>query len=203
MQLALVNPDGKIGVQNGVFTMCGNRGQIDDGRKLIRQYRHQHWIYCVTSALCDPGEFMTAGTYTDLFFLDEATALAAGHRPCGRCNKKRFDNFIHGWKETFPSFEGGPDEIDLVLASERMEPDGGKKVFLTESNDVPEGAMVRVDGDAFLLANQMMYPWTLTGYGRPLQIPSTRVEVLTPPSVVLILRRRNFRLPLTNLVMSW
>ena len=83
--IAIVDPEGFVALRQGVFSHCGNRGPIDKNGAIEKQRDHQNWIYCLTSALEDPNEFMATGTYTDLFFLDEATALSAGHRPCWQC----------------------------------------------------------------------------------------------------------------------
>ena len=80
MRINSVSPDGEISLRDAPFSLCGNRGAIDNGDHLTTPYKGNDWIYCVTKALRDSRDFMNGRSVTDLFFLDEPTALAAGHQ---------------------------------------------------------------------------------------------------------------------------
>src|SRR4051812_13082053 len=93
-----VTPSGEIVAVPERGTMLGNRGLLHDGQGLIvRQWKEKRWIVCVLQFKGRRREVMSPGLYTELFFLDEATALAAGHRPCAECCRERFDAFRGAW----------------------------------------------------------------------------------------------------------
>jgi hypothetical protein len=101
----------------------GNRGILHNERQQVTHYhRHSNWIICrldyhTASGVQVQRPVMTPGRYTELFFLDEATALAAGHRPCGRCSKARYNAFVHYWRLGNPE---ETDKLDRVLQRERF-----------------------------------------------------------------------------------
>jgi hypothetical protein len=148
----------------------------------------------VTSALSDPKQFMSDGKVTDLFFLDEATALAAGHRPCGRCNKVRFDQFVEAWKSLHGLKSVLAEEIDDELNVHRTK-DGEQITYRAQAAELPAGVMIRELGrpQPLLLfryeypkgeENWCVYPWTSHGYGVKETRPVGEVEVLTPMPIV-------------------
>ncbi len=134
---------------------------------------------------------MQPGRYTELFFLDEATALAAGHRPCAECRRERFNEFRAAWavgQGVDPaSVRVGP--LDRVLHAERLDDDGGKRTYGARLGDLPDGTMVSLEPDsAHLLRDGALHPWGPGGYGpaEPAD-PGRQVDVLTPRSIVAAL----------------
>jgi hypothetical protein len=134
---------------------------------------------------------MTPNQYTELFFLDEATGLAAGHRPCGECQRARYRAFVEAWARGNPGLAGGvppkAPAIDAVLDRERLDEHREKRVHLADLAALPDGAMVTLDRDdrAYLILAGSLYPWSFEGYGSP--VPKTErgeAWLLTPPSIV-------------------
>lgn len=182
----------------GMF--MGNRGILHDETKTIkRHYVGKRWIICLTSFKGRRQEIMKEGHYTQLFFLDEATALAAGHRPCAECQRERFVDFRHHWTQANPelAISGSPsaDEMDAVLHRERITGDrwtGWKQVmYPAQLGEIPDGMFVALSNDetAYLVYQDQVYPWSPDGYQQPMAWDrTTLVQVLTPRSIVRTLR---------------
>jgi hypothetical protein len=143
----------------------GNRG-ILSGR---RQWSTKAWIACVLEFR---GWRASDSKYTPLFFLDEATALAAGHRPCALCRRADHKRFRAAWGEARLA------DVDATLHAERR----GARPIVPRS-DLMTGAMVDVDGVAHLVCDELLRPWSMHGYGAPVETPPT-VRLLTPPSML-------------------
>src|SRR5262249_22297058 len=135
-------------------------------------------------------QVMTPGQYTELFFLDEATALAAGHRPCAECQRARYDLFRAHWAGRGRALPGA-DAMDDVIHAERLHPRRGKRTYTERLSRLPDGAMVAGgDGEACLVQDRALLRWTPAGYAerrRPRSTASYRV--LTPRSIVRALAR--------------
>ncbi len=169
----------------------GNRGCLhDDAGRIRRRYAGKRWIACRLrfrgwhrSPLMQPGRF------TELFFLDEATAFAAGHRPCALCRREDYDRFGSTWRALHPG-QLGADVIDAQLHAERLDPrTRGQRRHEAVLGDLPVGTLVVREGGAWLVADGVLARWTPTGYAeRIARRPAARVEVLTPPSLVEVLR---------------
>jgi hypothetical protein len=138
---------------------------------------------------------MPPGHYTSLFFLDEATALAAGHRPCAECQRERFSAFRAHWAAANPTLAGGAaplvDTIDSALHHERIgdqrrQREKVKRTYAEQLAVLPDGAFVVLpDGDApYLVSGAALFPWSFASYGSPIARPNTIVQVLTPRSTV-------------------
>jgi hypothetical protein len=126
---------------------------------------------------------MQPGRFTELFFLDEATALAAGHRPCALCRRKDYDDLTAFWRELYPG-EGGADTIDARLHSERL--DSRREAAL---DDLPDAAFVLWDEEPRLVLGERLLRWTPAGYEDPLPRPrGVHALLVTPPSLVALLR---------------
>jgi hypothetical protein len=141
-------------------------------------------------------ELMAPGKYTELFFLDEATALAAGHRPCATCRRDAYEKFKAYWLAANPDLaartDGSMESIDKVLHAERIDSAGRKTTWSASLGDVPDGAVVVRDGtrEPLLVLDGAVHSWTPAGYGPRRSLPAnTAVQVLTPPSVVKVLAR--------------
>ena len=139
---------------------------------------------------------MSPNSYTELFFLDEATALAAGHRPCAECRHARFLDFCNAWKAAHPKADDlqrpTADEIDNRLNAGRLAPDRSKRFFSGKLDDLPDGVFVKVEGwgeQAFLVLDDSLLAWSPGGYQerRP-RLKVKNVSILTPSSTVAAIR---------------
>jgi hypothetical protein len=138
---------------------------------------------------------MTPGRYTELFFLDEATALAAGHRPCGECRRAEYGHFKATWLAENSGDGGlasdaGIAAIDRRLHQDRLAPNGRQRTFLARLGTLPDGVFVSRGADGsdagpLLVWDQALWPWSPEGYGSPLpRDADASVSVLTPRSTV-------------------
>jgi len=169
----------------GLFT--GNRGIIHDPATrtlLARRWTTKAWIVC----LCDYKGWrrtpMAGRSWTELFFLDEATALAAGHRPCFFCRREAAEGFRAAWAKGNAVAPPKATAMDAVLHAERL--DGKAKRIHPlpgPANDLPQGTMLWVDGNCCLVTNGGMHCWSPYGY-RPMLASPKEVLLLTPPSTV-------------------
>ena len=174
----------------------GNRGVLHDASKrVVAAWRLRRWITCVLSFKDRRREVFTPKRYSELFFLDEATSLAAGHRPCAECRRGRYEEFRAAWDVGMnqPGRDaGGPlsaGAIDRVLHDERLEAGGVKSVYVAVLSSLPDGAMVEHADRPHLLWNGRLLPWSFSGYGPAVDAPpETAVAVLTPRSTVLAIR---------------
>ena len=174
----------------------GNRGILHDAAKRLgaARWRHPHWVCCRLAFKGRRREIMTPGRYTELFFLDEATALAAGHRPCHECRREDFRRFQAAWRRAFDTSDASAPAIDRVLHKARVNPGtrGGQIRFQAALDDLPEGAFVVLPDDPstpLLLLGDRLLPWRPSGYAAPRARPATtRCLVLTPRPTVAVLR---------------
>lgn len=171
-----VSPFGAVTAAPARGTMMGNRGgKIHDGWQVTRRQASRHWIICATEFRGRARNVMRSG-YTELFFLDEATALAAGHRPCFECRNKDAKAFRRAFGAK------NADEMDRVLAEQRK----ATRPPVTETALAP-GAMVAAADQAFLFTECGFRLWSWTGYGEAQQAPPD-MRLLTPVSTVAALR---------------
>jgi hypothetical protein len=184
-----VTPAGEIRSDPGRGLLMGNRGCLHGtGRELgVARWRSKLWICCVLEWRGVRRDPMPPGRWTALFFLDEATALAAGHRPCGYCRRPQFLSFAEAWRRAAGAARRPrAGEMDAQLHAERV--DSRSRRQLTRpalAGQLPDGAMVRYRGECGLLAGGRVLPWSFAGYLRPVRLrPATPVELLTPPATV-------------------
>ena len=186
-----VTPFGDIVAVPARGTLMGNRGCLHSASgRILRPYRLTNWIYCVLSFKGRRRAVMSPGRYTELFFLDEATALAAGHRPCFECQRGRYNEFMRCWALGNPGLVGElplrAPVVDAVLHRERIGPKGEKVKWRAKLGALPVGVMVEMgEGKAGLVTENGLKPWSPDGYGK-LKKVSRELEVLslTPGSVV-------------------
>jgi hypothetical protein len=179
-----VTPLGELVADPARGLVYGNRGCLhDDSGRIRRRYNGKRWISCRLrfrdwhrTPLLQPGRF------TELFFLDEATAFAAGHRPCALCRRADYDRLVAIWRELHPG-QVGADAIDAQLHGERLLP--RHEALLDE---LPDGAFVLRDGAAWLVLGPQLLRWTPAGYSERSPRPSGRAALITPPSLVEVLR---------------
>ncbi len=180
-------PFGDIFRASARGTMMGNRGGAlhDSNREIIRGFKSRRWITCVLEFRGRHRIVMSERRYTELFFLDEAVAFAAGHRPCAECRRERFNAFKEAWRRrTGKSHLPFADEMDLELHPARI--DKRRKVdWQAELSSLPAGCFVRFGERAYLVRNNALLLWTPEGYSkrevRPKNIAAT---VLTPKPIV-------------------
>jgi hypothetical protein len=192
-----VTPFGDLVATPQRGTFMGNRGVLHDTEGRIRRgWQLKRWIVCVLEFRGRKRQVMTPGRYTELFFLDEATALAAGHRPCAECRHVRFLDFCNAWKMAHPaegeSARPTADEIDDRLHSERLALDRSKHSFVAALDELPDGVFVTVAAwgeQAYLVRGDRLLAWSPGGYGERWRRPKDEeVKVLTPPSTVKAIR---------------
>jgi hypothetical protein len=188
-----VTPYGEVVFSQARGTLMGNRGCLhDDNRTLgTRRWTTQTWVTCLLSFGGRRRELMRPGFYTELFFLDEATALAAGHRPCGECRREAHRRFVTSWAHgagRSPETVRARD-LDRSLHVARVDRRRNKITFQASFGDLPDGAMFAANGAAFLKRREFARPWAPEGYGRETFVPrESGVTVLTPRPIVEALR---------------
>lgn len=165
----------------------GNRGVLhDDRRRIVRAWQVRRWIACVLEFGGRRRAVMTPRRYTELFFLDEAAALSAGHRPCAECRRQDYRRFQLFWRACYGG-AAAADEMDAQLHADRL---AGKKkrTYRAALASMPDGAFVALDGAACLVLGRHLYAWSDSGYAqRRLRPARCEVDVLTPRAVVGIL----------------
>lgn len=187
-----VTPFGDLEATTARGQLMGNRGDLHDkAGAIVRQWKVKRWIAC---RLVHPRggrvTFDRPGRYTPLFFADEPTALAAGHRPCAECRREDYRAWVEGWRLAFGIKPSAPD-MDAALHAARISDRGQKNTFEARLGDLPQGVIVTLpDAPHTPLLNwqEHLYPWTHEGYLEPRQAEaSTRCIVLTPMPAVAVL----------------
>jgi hypothetical protein len=168
----------------------GNRGILHDaeGRLGRARWRHQHWIACRLVFRGRWRPVMSPRAYTELFFLDEAVALAAGHRPCAECRRADYLRFLDAW-EAATGRRPGASDLDRSLHVARIEPGTRRQAtFRATARGLPDVTIVRVDGTPHLVAAGALVPIAPEGYRARRRLPGGTIEVLTPRPIVDVLR---------------
>jgi hypothetical protein len=188
-----VTPFGAIVAVPERGMLMGNRGILhDEGGRIVRSYQVRRWIACRTAFRGRHRQLLQPHSWTELFFLDEATAFAAGHRPCAECRHADYQRFKEAWAAGGGAPHGA-GEMDAVLHADRLEGRGAnqrKGTYWAQFATLPEGIFIRLDGSAWLLWHGQLLEWSAGGYctRRQLLPAASRVEVLTPHSLVAVLR---------------
>ena len=187
-----VDPFGRIIATPARGSLMGNRGILhDDQRTVQKTHAHQHWVTCVLSFKGTKRPLMAQGQYTELFFLDEATSFAAGHRPCAQCRRVSYKAFLAAWQHAHGGPEEGrslPQTIDRALHKARIHR-REKVTFEDRISDMPNGTFC-ADGDTpVLIWRDRQYRWSFEGY-TPHTTPLTgTVRVLTPKPLIEVFRQ--------------
>lgn len=187
-----VDPFGELIATPARGTMFGNRGgrfHRDDRTLGARRWASRQWICCVLQFKNRRHDVWGRG-FTDLFFLDEVTALAAGHRPCFECRRADAKAFPEFWRKVKGGRIPYAAEMDVVLQSERLS-GRAKRMHKMRIEDLPDGAFVSFDDDrrlAHAVRGSHLLGWSETGYVELTARPSGMANVLTPPSIVGVLR---------------
>jgi len=177
-----VTPLGELIADPARGLVYGNRGCLHDDRgEIRRRFATRRWIACRLEfkgwhrrALMQPGKF------TELFFLDEATAFAAGHRPCALCRREDYNRFLE------LTGAGGADEADERLHRERLD-GSGRRLHRAAVGELPDGAFVLRGGKPWLVLRNRLLRWTPAGYVDS-DAAEGRVEAITPPTLIEVLR---------------
>lgn len=187
-----VAPDGALVAVAARGAMFGNRGGRfhDPATQTLgaRRWASKQWICCVLSFKNRHRAVWGAG-YTELFFADEVTALAAGHRPCFECRRAE----AHAFAEAVMQDRGlarppSAPEMDERLHAERLN-GRAKRLRRMAFAGLPEGVMILVDGAPHALRGGALWRWSFDGYARrDATLPRGSVDVLTPPTIVGALR---------------
>jgi hypothetical protein len=185
-----VDPYGNIFRSPARGTFLGNRGGAlhDDRREIVRPFQSRRWLTCLLEFKGRRRAVMTPGRYTELFFLDEAVAFAAGHRPCAECRRERFNAFKSAWqrRDRTPRREApSADEIDEELHRARIDRNQQKVTYQASLSALPNGCFIKVGETARLVWDDALFLWTPEGYTRKDPRPADlTVTVLTPEPVV-------------------
>jgi hypothetical protein len=183
-----VDPFGDIFAHPARGGFMGNRGgriHRDDRTLAARRFASRQWICCRLDFKGRQRQVFGHG-YTELFFLDEVTALAAGHRPCFECRRADAIAFAESWRGN--AQRPSAPEMDAVLHGERLN-GRGKRTHRAPLDALPDGAMIARNGHAFALRGKRLLPWSPSGFAQDLPRPDEEIaEVLTPPAIVAALR---------------
>jgi hypothetical protein len=191
-----VTPFGEIVAIPERGTLMGNRGILHNADQQVRRrWAGRAWISCVLDFRGRRDPVMTPGHYTRLFFLDEPTAFAAGHRPCAYCRRADYIRFRDTWAEANAHLGLGEKprapEIDRALHDERIGIAGSKRVHPVELAGLPDGVMVwglpDDERDAFLVWQGRLWRWSPSGYEAAEIALAGPASALTPPSVIATL----------------
>ena len=172
----------------------GNRGGVlhTENREIVRPFAGWRWIACLLEFKGWHRQVMSPNRYTELFFLDEAVALAAGHRPCAECRRERFNAFREAWRGSAAS--GGTDrllapEMDAELHPARIDKRRGKVTYQACLDALPDGCFIRIDDGDYLVWEDALHLWSPEAYVYQIPRTSATVTVLTPEPVVRCLRQ--------------
>jgi hypothetical protein len=191
-----VNPFGELIATPDRGTLMGNRGVLHDAQgRIKRPWQLKRWLICVLEFRGRKRSVMRPGHYTELFFLDEATALAAGHRPCAECRRPRFVAFCNAWAKGNGMPKGSrlsATQIDDQLHAERIATDRCELSAQVALEELPNGVIITIPPEvqtSYLVCRDRLLAWSPAGYGdaRP-RSNHKKVRVLTPKSTVAAIR---------------
>ena len=190
-----VTPRGNLEAVSARGSWLGNRGILHNERQeIVAPWRHKAWVTCKLEFKGRKRTVFGPGSYSELFFLDEATAFSAGHRPCGECRREKYKAFKAAWCTANQNLLHTPNPpigfLDKYLHAERAIPGGGQVTYSEKIRNLPDGVSVKLEDKAVLVWRGHLHTWTHHGYveQRPIKNSSTIVQVLTPKSVVAVFR---------------
>lgn len=182
-----VDPFGELFATTARGTLFGNRGgkfHRDDQTLGVRRHLTRAWICCRLKFKSRRRDVWGRG-YTELFFLDEVTALAAGHRPCFECRRKDAQAFADFWvRAKKRRVRPRAAEMDVILHGERLH-GRAKRLHRRLIDDLPDGAIIALDGAAWAVRSSLLLRWTPSGYDARKRRPKKiMADVLTPPAIL-------------------
>jgi hypothetical protein len=179
-----VTPLGEVVASPERGLVYGNRGCLHDARgAIVRRQSTRRWIACrLEFKGWQRGPLMQPGRFTELFFLDEATAFAAGHRPCAECRNADYRSFLR------LAGAAGADHLDERLHAERLGADvAGRRLHERRLEALPDGAFVLLDGAPWLVLGDSLLLWSAGGYSERRARSRGRATVITPPTTLAVL----------------
>ena len=185
-----VDPFGNLIKTSARGAWMGNWGVLhNDKQELLRPFKLKAWLTCKLEFKGRKRQVMAPHMYTELFFMDEATSFAAGHRPCCECRRSNFNTFKSLWLKGNPEYNFGEKtpikKIDEILHKERIDRNRSKITFEENIDDIPDGSFVLINNNAFLVAEKLIFLWSPFGYDKGMPLPGTgKLTVLTPKSFV-------------------
>ncbi|NVM62376.1 hypothetical protein FHW88_000652 [Mucilaginibacter sp. SG538B] len=185
-----VNPFGQLIKTPERGAWLGNRGVIhNECKEIVRPFKIKAWITCVLEFRGRHREIMQPNRWTELFFLDEATAFSAGHRPCFQCRYKDHQKFKQFWLKGNPQYgfdmKTPVSKIDDILQAERITVDKSKVTYDENIRALPNGTFVIHEGRPYLLKDDELHLWSAVGYEEGIALPHVdKLQVLTPRSFV-------------------
>jgi hypothetical protein len=184
-----VTPSGELIAVADRGLLWGNRGRLhDQDGNLVRYSTGRAWLICVLAFKGRRRQLWAPGKLTELFFLDEATGLAAGHRPCGECRVQAHRAFKKAWAEAYPGEAVSAPAIDARLHADRLTSPGVRRTYPARLADLPDGTVVDLDDQPWLVNNGHLLAWSPSGYhDRQTRPPDTQLTVITPRATVATL----------------
>ena len=185
-----VDPFGNIIKTKARGTWMGNRGILHNNeQEIIRSFKLKAWITCKLEFNGRKRKVMSPNRYTELFFLDEATSFAAGHRPCFECRRDDYHHFKSLWIKGNPEYRFNEKtsitKIDDILHQERIGRNKIKVTYEENAEELPDGSFVLVDHKSYLIFKQNIYLWSPFGYDKTHVLPKpNKAMILTPRSIV-------------------
>jgi hypothetical protein len=185
-----VTPQGQIISTSARGAWLGNRGVIHNADKqIVRPFKVKAWIICELHFRGRHREVMVPDRWTELFFLDEATAFSAGHRPCFQCRYAAHQYFKAAWLKGNPGYGFNEKtsiiQIDKILQQERIDSKGNKVTHAEDIARLPDGTFVLINDEPYLIARKKLHRWTAFGYDEGKPLPEAgNITVLTPASIV-------------------
>jgi hypothetical protein len=185
-----VTPAGELIATTHRGTMYGNRGVLhNDDLALVRRYQVRRWLVCVLEFRGRRRPVMRPGRYTELFFLDEAVALTAGHRPCAECRHPAYQSFRTAWAQALAlPAKPAADDIDRVLHQQRRLAGGARVTYPAPLRELPDGVFIARDGESWLVHDGGLRRWTPAGYSDRIDSFDGQAAVLTPRATVAAIR---------------
>jgi hypothetical protein len=185
-----VLPNGEITAIPARGTLTGNRGIIHRNDKTlgVSRWSHHAWICCTLDWQGRTRDVMTGRNWTELFFLDEAVAIAAGHRPCGYCRRAAYAAYRDAWGMVAGQ-RVGAKAMDAALHKARVDRKRQQITYSAGLDDLPDGTFVQYQNAPHLWLDQRLHPYTPDGYDAAIVAPTeTMVTVLTPQPSVAVLK---------------
>jgi len=193
-----VDPFGNLIRTAARGSWTGTRGVLhNDKQEILRPFKLKAWLTCKLEFKGRKRKVMSPGRYTELFFHDEATAFAAGHRPCCECRREDFNKFKSLWLKGNPAY-GFDDKIsiqkiDSIIHAERINRDKTKVTFKENIHNIPDGSFVLFNDEPYIILNKQLFLWSPFGYANSIALPhAEKLTVLTPKSIVNTFRSGYF-----------
>ncbi|MDG1417577.1 MAG: hypothetical protein P8P99_07245 [Maricaulis sp.] len=190
-----VTPFGEIVANSARGTLMGNRGCLHDdhGNLTSKRWTHQAWVSCRLEFNGWKRELMTPSFYTELFFTDDAVAIAAGHRPCGTCRHDDYKRFKTAFQSAYPELGATfkSDVMNKLLHKDRVHSRSKKQITYVELlSELPDGVFFILDdpGAPLVKRHGATLSWSFEGYSDQDPIVDQQVTVLTPKAMVNTIR---------------